>query len=130
MYGISMGDFHHGDVLCVHLVTEQLQIGANGIVRVRAGGMDRPSRTKSHLSGSLSSSQPGGQPCWTSPLAFGLIASTSKFGSTTTTCPEVEFFDIIGGKSLNSFPLLFKVTLITDFTPPPPREQKQFETGL
>ncbi len=40
---------------------------------VRAGGMDRPSHTKSHPAGSLSSSQPGGQPCWASPLAFGLI---------------------------------------------------------
>jgi hypothetical protein len=41
---------------------------------VRAGGMDRPSCTKSHpAAGSLSSSQPGGPPCWTNPLAFGLI---------------------------------------------------------
>ncbi len=43
---------------------------------VWAGGMDRPSRTKSHPAGSLSSSQPGGPPCWTSPLAFGLIGPT------------------------------------------------------
>ncbi len=35
--------------------------------------MDRPSRTKSHPAGSLSSSQPGGPPCWASPLANGLI---------------------------------------------------------
>ncbi len=40
---------------------------------VRAGGMDRPSRTKLHHAGLLSSSQPGGPPCWASPLAFGLI---------------------------------------------------------
>jgi hypothetical protein len=33
---------------------------------------DRPSRTKSHPSGSLSSSHPGRPPCWASPLAFGL----------------------------------------------------------
>ncbi len=35
--------------------------------------MDRPSRTKSHPAGSISSSQPGGPPCWASSLAFGLI---------------------------------------------------------
>jgi hypothetical protein len=35
---------------------------------VRAGGMDRPSRKKSHPAGSLSSSQPGGPPNWVSPL--------------------------------------------------------------
>ncbi len=35
--------------------------------------MDRPSRTKSHPAGSLSSSQP----CWASPLAFGLIVHNS-----------------------------------------------------
>jgi hypothetical protein len=28
--------------------------------------------------GSLSSSQPGGPPCWTSPLAFGLIGSEEE----------------------------------------------------
>ncbi len=38
----------------------------------RQAAMDRPSRTNSHSAGSLSSSQPGGPPCWTSPLAFGL----------------------------------------------------------
>jgi hypothetical protein len=42
-----------------------------------AGGMDRPSRTKSHPAGSLSSSQPGGSPCWAGPLAFGLIGDNS-----------------------------------------------------
>jgi hypothetical protein len=43
---------------------------------VWAGGMDRPSRTKSHPAGSLSSSQPDGPPCRASPLAFGLIGPT------------------------------------------------------
>jgi hypothetical protein len=33
----------------------------------------RPSRTNSHPAGSLSSSQPGGPPCWANPLAFDLI---------------------------------------------------------
>jgi len=40
----------------------------------RAGDTARPSRTKPHLPGSLSSSQPGGPPCRASPLAFCLIA--------------------------------------------------------
>ncbi len=40
---------------------------------VREGGMDRPSQHKSHPAGSLSSSQPGGPPCWVISLAFGLI---------------------------------------------------------
>jgi hypothetical protein len=39
------------------------------------GGMDGPSRTKSHPAGSVSSSQPGGPPCWASPLAFYLIGT-------------------------------------------------------
>jgi hypothetical protein len=43
---------------------------------VRAGAMDRPSRTKSHPAGSHSSSQTGGPPCWASALAFGLIGVT------------------------------------------------------
>jgi hypothetical protein len=44
-----------------------------------AGGMDRQSRTKSHPAGSLYSSQPGGPPCWTSPLAFGIGFYTVAF---------------------------------------------------
>ena len=32
-----------------------------------------------HPAGSLSSSQPGGPPCWTSPLAFGLIGHNIFF---------------------------------------------------
>jgi hypothetical protein len=39
----------------------------------KAGGTARPSRTKSHLPGSLSSSQLDGLTFWASPLAFGLI---------------------------------------------------------
>ncbi len=39
----------------------------------RADGMGRPSRTKSHPAGSLSSCQQSGPPCWASPLTFGLI---------------------------------------------------------
>jgi hypothetical protein len=39
---------------------------------VRDGGIDRPSKHKSHPAGSLSSSQPGGLPCWVISLAFNL----------------------------------------------------------
>jgi hypothetical protein len=42
---------------------------------VREGGMDRPSHHKSHPAGSLSSSQPGGPPCWVISLAFGLTGN-------------------------------------------------------
>jgi hypothetical protein len=42
-----------------------------------AGGMDNPSCTKSHPAASLSSSKPGGSPCWAGPLAFGLIGDNS-----------------------------------------------------
>jgi hypothetical protein len=39
----------------------------------QGGGMDRPSQNKSRLFGSLSSSLPGGPPCWVISLAFELI---------------------------------------------------------
>ncbi len=39
----------------------------------KEGGTAHPSRTKSLLAVSLSSTQPDGQPGWTSPLVFGLI---------------------------------------------------------
>ncbi len=38
-----------------------------------------PSSTKSHHAGSISTSQPGVPPCWTSPLAFGLIVWNYTF---------------------------------------------------
>jgi hypothetical protein len=47
---------------------------------VRAGGMDRPSRKKSHPAGSFSSSQPGGPPCSACLLAFGLIGLSLNTG--------------------------------------------------
>jgi hypothetical protein len=64
-------------VFCVHLVIDQPQTGASGVVRQGAGGKDRPLRTKLHPAKSLSSSQTGGPPCWSSPLAFGLIVRNS-----------------------------------------------------
>ncbi len=45
LYGIA-----HDDVFCVHLVIYHPQTGTSGEV-VRAGGMDRPSHTKSLLLG-------------------------------------------------------------------------------
>jgi hypothetical protein len=58
-------------LFCVHLVIYQPQTAGQVVWSVKAGGMDRPSHTKSHPAGSLSSRQQGGPPCWTSPLAFG-----------------------------------------------------------
>jgi hypothetical protein len=50
-----MRDVAHGvmTVFCVHLVIDQPQTGASGVVRQGAGGMDRPSLTKSHPAGSI-----------------------------------------------------------------------------
>jgi hypothetical protein len=66
----SLYDVAHGDVLCT--------FSNRSAPAVRAGGMDRPSRTISHPAWSLSSSQPGGPPCWASPLAFDLIANPTQ----------------------------------------------------
>jgi hypothetical protein len=52
------------DVFCVHIVIDPGQVVWSDM----AGGMDRPSRRESHPAGSLSSSQPGGPPCWSSIL--------------------------------------------------------------
>jgi hypothetical protein len=47
-------------VLCVHSGIDRPQTGTSGVVRQgRGAAMDRPSRTKSHPAGSLSSSQAG-----------------------------------------------------------------------
>ncbi len=64
-------------VFCVHSVIDQPQTGASGVRSVKAGGMDRPSRTESHPARSFSSSQTGDLPCWASHLAFSLIAHYS-----------------------------------------------------
>jgi hypothetical protein len=69
---LPLRDVAHDDVLCT-FSKRSAQDRGQVVWSVRAGGMDRPSRTKSHSSGSLSSTQPGGPPCWASPLAFGLI---------------------------------------------------------
>jgi hypothetical protein len=63
----SLRDLAHDGVLCTFSNRSAPDRGS-----VRAGSIDCPSRTKSHPAGSLSSSQPGGPPCWASPLAIGL----------------------------------------------------------
>ncbi len=69
----SLRDVAHDGV---HLVTNQPQTGASGVVR--QGRWHGPSiTTKSHPARSLSSSLTGGTACWTSPLAFGLIGRAS-----------------------------------------------------
>jgi hypothetical protein len=56
-------------VFCVHLVLDLPQTGASGVVR--HGRRHGPSITyKITPCWVLFSSQPGGPPCWTSPLAF------------------------------------------------------------
>ncbi len=79
----SLRDIAH-DGGCVHLLYKSIQ----NFLQVEAGHLlsgqlvrygkgrrytARPTSTRSHLSGSLSSSQHGGPPWWASPLAFGLI---------------------------------------------------------
>ncbi len=49
----------------------------------KAGNMARPSRIKITPVGSLSSSQLGGPPCWSRPLAFGLIGQNHPHPTTT-----------------------------------------------
>jgi hypothetical protein len=68
----SSRDVAHDGVLCTFSIKISPRPGQM-VWSVRAGGMDRSSRTKSHPAGSLSSSQPGGPPCWASSLDFGLI---------------------------------------------------------
>ncbi len=62
---------------------------------VRESGMDRPPHHESHLAGSLSSSQPGGPPCWVISLAFGLIGSGLSCSVSIVLivlhCPRVQF---------------------------------------
>ncbi len=62
--------------VCIHVRSILTSLFHGQVVwSAGAGGMDRPSSTKSHLAGSLTSSQPGGPPCWTIPLAFGIIGN-------------------------------------------------------
>ncbi len=78
----SWRDVAHDGVLCIHLVID-LQIcprPGQVVWSVRAGGMDRPSRTKLHTSCWVSFLQPawGGPPCRASPLAFGLTGENKR----------------------------------------------------
>jgi hypothetical protein len=78
----SLRDKSHGGVLCTFssrtLATAAVFARSSPLSSSRPGqavwslrenGMDPPS----HTAGSLSSSQPGGSPCWVSSLVFGLI---------------------------------------------------------
>jgi hypothetical protein len=71
-YAFLLRDVAHDGVLCTFRNRSAPDRG-QVVWSIRAGGMDRPSRTRLHPSGSLSSSQPGGPPCWASPVAFDLI---------------------------------------------------------
>jgi hypothetical protein len=59
----SLRDVAHDGFLCTFSNASCPRPG-QVVWSVKAGGMDRPSRTKSHPNGSLSSSQPCGPPCW------------------------------------------------------------------
>jgi hypothetical protein len=48
-------NYEFGYMICQKLAAEQLQTRASGMVKVREGGMDRPSQHNSHPAGSLSS---------------------------------------------------------------------------
>jgi hypothetical protein len=67
----SLRDVAHDGVLCIHLGKDLPQTVTSGV--------DRPSHTKSHPSGSLSSSQPEGPPGFASSLTFGLIGQDISF---------------------------------------------------
>jgi hypothetical protein len=54
--------------------------------------MDRPSRTKSHPAGSLSSSHPGGPPWWTRLLDFGLTGCDLELNSSKNS----KLFSVFG----------------------------------
>ncbi len=73
----SLPDVAHGGVLSTFSKRSAPDRGKCMVWSVRADGMDRPYITSKITTcwgaGSLSSGQPGGPPCWASPLAFGLI---------------------------------------------------------
>ncbi len=75
----SLLDAAHDGVLCTFSNRRAPDRGNWCGPSCRAGGMNRPSCTKTHSAGSLSSSQSGGPPCWASPLAFGLIVRYPLF---------------------------------------------------
>jgi hypothetical protein len=83
----SLRDEAHDGWLCTSALKQQLEIASarSWEAPVRATGTvlkrltDGPSITYELTPvWSLSSSQPGGPPCWASPLAFGLIGFYSN----------------------------------------------------
>jgi hypothetical protein len=67
----AMCDFHYVGIFCTFRNIEAPDRGKSGLVR--QSRRHKPSTTYKIRPGSPSSSQPGGPPCWSSPLAFGLI---------------------------------------------------------
>ncbi len=71
----SWRDVANDRVLCTytHIVIDQHQTGASDVVRQgRRHGKSDPAE-------SLSTDQPGGPPCWVSPLAFGFDQIASNY---------------------------------------------------
>jgi hypothetical protein len=71
----SLRDVAHDGVLCTFSVIDQTQTGTSGVVHQgrRHGPSITNKITPCWLGHSPPASQPGGPPCWVSPLAFGLI---------------------------------------------------------
>jgi hypothetical protein len=99
----SLRDVAHDGWLCTFNTKQQLEItSANswaapvqttGTVRKRQAV--RPvHHLQNHTCWALSSSQPGGPPCWTSPLAFGLIGR--KCSGSVGKCFRIYKFKIGG----------------------------------
>ena len=84
-------------VFCVHLVIDQPQTGASGVVRQGAGGMDRTSRTKITPCWVTLLQQPGGPPCWASPLAFDIISYLLNFSPPPSCYPDSGPPEVISG---------------------------------
>jgi hypothetical protein len=77
-------------VFCVHLIIDQPQTGASGVVC--QGRRHGPSiKYKITPCWVTILQPPGGPPCWTSPLAFGLIADDKRAYSAHETKPRNIF---------------------------------------
>jgi hypothetical protein len=82
---IRCEDKFWGEVMCEKQknLSEKLQLGMYSTLKNPCCGGWKISWGRlllNNLLGSLSSSQPSGPPCWTSPLAFGLIEGQLALG--------------------------------------------------